>query len=503
MSDLVYEISIADLRAAMGAGRLTSRAIVEAYLARIAQIDQGEGGLRSVLELNPDALAIADALDAERAGGAVRGPLHGIPVLIKDNIDTADAMHTTAGSLALLGSRPAKDAGVARRLRAAGAVILGKTNMSEWANFRSSRSTSGWSGRGRQTRNPYALDRNTCGSSSGSAAAVAASLCAAALGSETDGSIVCPSSLCGVVGIKPTVGLASRAGVIPISATQDTVGPHGRTVADAALLLGAIAGPDYDDPATAAGAGRALDDYTPFLDADGLRGARIGVLRAGKVFGYHPGTDRVAEAAIALMAERGATIIDPVELPEGASFADPAEFEVLLHEFKAGINAYLAGCGGDLPRSLAELIAFNEAHADVEMPYFGQELFLLAEARGGLDAPAYQEALAKSRDGARAAIDGALDAHGLDAIMMPTESPAWLIDLVNGDHFLGGSSGLAARAGYPLVTVPAGDVHGLPVGITFMGRAFSEPTLIRLAHAFEQAAQARRPPQLLATISLP
>ncbi|NNJ11730.1 amidase [Chloroflexales bacterium ZM16-3] len=503
MTDLVYESSIADLRAAMDDGRLTSRAIVEAYITRIVRIDQGEGDLRAVLELNPDALAIAEALDAERADGRLRGPLHGVPILLKDNIDTADALHTTAGSLALLGSRPARDAGVARRLRAAGAVVLGKTNMSEWANFRSNRSTSGWSARGRQTRNPYALDRNPCGSSSGSAAAVAASLCAAALGSETDGSIVCPSSLCGVVGIKPTVGLTSRAGVIPISSTQDTVGPHGRTVADAALVLGVIAGPDPDDPATAAGEGRALGDYTPFLVADGLRGARIGVLRGGKVFGYHPGTDQVAEAAIALMADQGAIIIDPVELPEGVSFSDPAEFEVLLYEFKAGLNAYLAGCGGDLPRSLAELIAFNQANADAEMPYFGQELFLLAEMKGGLDTPAYQEALVKSRDVARAAIDSMLDTHGLDAIVMPTESPAWMIDLVNGDHFLGGSAGLAARAGYPLVTVPAGDVYGLPVGITFMGRAFSEPTLIRLAHAFEQAAQARRPPQLLATLRLP
>jgi amidase len=486
----------------MDEGRLTARAITEAYIARIDEIDRGPGGLRAVLELNPDALAIADALDSERAAGALRGPLHGIPILLKDNIDTADRLHTTAGSLALLGSRPHQDAEVARRLRAAGAIVLGKTNMSEWANFRSNRSSSGWSGRGRQTRNPYALDRNPCGSSSGSAAAVAASLCAAALGSETDGSIVCPSSLCGVVGIKPTVGLASRSGVIPISSTQDTVGPHGRTVADAAILLGAIAGADPRDPATAAGEGRVFSDYTQFLYADGLRGARIGVLRSGKVFGYHPDTDRIAEEAIRTMAAQGALIIDPVHTPEDVPISDPAEYEVMLYEFKATLNAYLAGCGGDAPRSLAELIAFNEANREQEMPYFGQEIFLLAEAKGDLGDPAYRDALARSRDNARNAINSLMEQHQLDAIVMPSESPAWLTDLINGDHFLGGSSALAARAGYPLVTVPAGDAHGLPVGVTFMGGAFSEPTLIRLAYAFEQAAHARRPPQLLPTLDL-
>ncbi|MEI7771613.1 MAG: amidase family protein, partial [Chloroflexales bacterium] len=316
-------------------------------------------------------------------------------------------------------------------------------------------------------------------------------------------SIVCPASLCGVVGIKPTVGLTSRAGVIPISFTQDTVGPHGRTVADAAAVLGAIAGPDPRDPATAAAAGRVFDDYTQFLDRDGLRGARIGVLRSGKIFGYHPDTDRIAAAAIAAMAAQGATIIDPLHTPEDVPMSDPAEYEVLLFEFKAGLNAYLAGCGGDLPRSLAELISFNEANREQEMPYFGQEIFLMAEEKGGLDDPAYIDALARSRDNARNAIDSLMEQLALDAIVMPSESPAWLTDLVNGDHFLGGSSALAARAGYPLITVPAGEAHGLPVGITFMGRAFSEPTLIRLAYGFEQASHARRPPQLLPTIELP
>ncbi len=503
MSDPIYETDIFSLRAAMGDGRLTARAITEAYIARIGQIDQGPGGLRAVLELNPDALIIADARDAERAAGQLRGPLHGIPILLKDNIDTADGMHTTAGSLALLGSRPVQDAEVARRLRAAGAVILGKTNMSEWANFRSSRSTSGWSARGRQTRNPYVLDRSPCGSSSGSAAAVAASLCAAALGSETDGSIVCPSSFCGVVGIKPTVGLTSRAGVIPISSTQDSVGPHGRTVADAAIVLGVIAGPDPRDPATAAVEGRFVRDYAQFLDRNGLRGARVGVLRSGKVFGYHIDTDRVAAEASAVMAAQGAVIIDPLFTPEDVPMSDPAEYEVMLFEFKAGLNAYLARCGGDLPRSLAELISFNTANHEREMPYFGQEIFLMAEEKGGLDSPAYQDALRRSRDNARNAIDSLMIQHRLDAIIMPSESPAGLTDLVNGDHFLGGSSALAARAGYPLITVPAGHAYGLPVGITFMGRAFSEPALIRLAYAFEQASLSRRPPRLLPTLDLP
>ncbi|NTV64174.1 MAG: amidase, partial [Oscillochloris sp.] len=341
------------------------------------------------------------------------------------------------------------------------------------------------------------------GSSSGSAAAVAASLCAAALGSETNGSIVCPSSLCGVVGIKPTVGLTSRAGVIPISATQDTIGPHGRTVADAALVLGAIAGPDPADPATAASAGRALGDYTQFLDRHGLRGARVGILRDKRVCGYHPGSDHITERAVELMAAQGAAVVELSNLPAKVDEASAAEYEVLLYELKAGLNAYLTGCGGDLPRSLAELIAFNEAHAEEELCYFGQERFLAAQAKGGLDEPTYRQALGQSRDASRVLIDELLGMHQLDAIVMPSASPAWPIDLINGDHFLGGSSDLAARAGYPLISMPAGDIHGLPVGINLMGRAFAEPTLIRLAYAFEQAAKARRPPQFKPTLELP
>jgi amidase len=505
----IYEASVADLQAALAGGSLTARRLAEACLERIAALDHAGPAVRSVIELNPDALALADQLDAERAAGNARGPLHGLPVLLKDNLDTADGMRTTAGSLALAGSRPAEDATVAARLRAAGALILGKANLSEWANFRSTRSSSGWSARGGQTKNPHVLDRNPCGSSAGSAAAVAASLCAMAIGTETDGSIISPSALCGVVGIKPTVGLTSRAGVVPISPTQDTVGPHARSVADAAAFLGAISGPDPRDPATAASAGRAHADYTQFLDRDGLRGARIGVLRDAGTVGYNQHADAVFAQALRAIAGLGAELVDPVQIATGENYLQGDEFQVLLYEFKQAIADYLAARvespdhpNSAVPRALADLIAFNRDHAADELRYFGQEIFELAEAKGDLSTPEYLEALGRSRDGSRQLIDKALSEYGLDAIVALSMQPAWTTDLLNGDRFGGGSSSLAARAGYPLITVPAGDVFGLPVGVTFMGGAFSEPALIRLAYAFEQGTRARRAPGYLPALGL-
>ncbi|MCY4508968.1 MAG: amidase, partial [Acidobacteria bacterium] len=430
------------------------------------------------------------------------GPLHGVPVLVKDNIDTADRMTTTAGSLALAGWIPAEDSAVAARLREAGALLLGKANLSEWANFRSTRSSSGWSGRGGQCRNPYVLDRNPCGSSSGSGAAVSANLAAVAIGTETDGSIVCPSSANGIVGIKPTVGLVSRAGIVPISHTQDTAGPMARTVRDAAVVLGVLAGADPRDPASADSGLRGLDDYTPFLDPAGLRDARIGVAR--HFLGFHDGVDGLVDAAVEAMRAAGAVVVDPVELGTGPARAglQMAEAEVLFYEFKAGLNAYLAARGpGAEVRSLAELIAFNERNAETEMPYFGQERLVAAEAKGPLSEPGYLAALAASRRLSRAeGIDRTMDEHRLDAIVGPTGGPAWVTDLVNGDHFGGSSSGYPAVAGYPNVTVPAGAVHGLPVGLSFFGRAWSEPTLIRIAYAFEQTTQARLVPAFRPTI---
>lgn len=503
----IYEASIVELQAALAAGTLTSLSLTEACLTRIAALDQAGPQLRAVLEINPQALELARALDAERAAGVVRGPLHGLPILLKDNLDTADATLTTAGSLALVTSRPAEDATVVARLRAAGAVILGKTNLSEWANFRSTHSSSGWSARGGATRNPYGLDRNPGGSSAGSAVAVAASLCAAALGSETDGSIVCPSSLCGVVGIKPTVGLVSRAGVIPIAPSQDTVGPHGRSVADAAAVLGVIAGYDPRDPATALAATHAHADYSQFLQRDGLRGARLGVLRDEGTIGYNQHADAVFEAALQALHAAGATLVDPVMLAPRQSYVQGDEFTVLLHEFKVALAAYLATRlphpdhpDALIPRSLSDLIAFNQAHAQDELAYFGQEIFEQAEATTGLDDPTYQEALRRSRDGARALLDHALQTEQLDAIVALTMQPAWATDLPKGNRYSGGSSSYAAQAGYPLVTVPAGQAFGLPVGITFMGGAWSEPRLLALAYAFEQATLARTPPTYRLTL---
>jgi amidase len=492
------EVSIASLQAGLEYGRWTSRTLVERYLARIQDVDRKGPALRSIIEINPDAIELADALDAERRAGRRRGPLHGVPILLKDNLDTADRMPTSAGSLALAASIAPRDAFVVARLREAGAIVLGKANLSEWANFRSMRSSSGWSARGGQCRNPYVLDRSPCGSSSGTAAAVAANLAAAGIGTETDGSIVCPSSACGLVGIKPTVGLVSRSGIIPIAASQDTAGPMARTVTDAVLLLNAIAGADPGDPATAA-APRDSRDYTAFLDAGGLKGARIGVARA--FFGFNPAVDALMEEALRVLKAGGAVLVDPVDL-EAPPGLNEAELTVLLHEFKAGLDAYLASLGpGAAVRSLADLIAFNEREAAREMLYFGQDLFIRAEATTGLDAPEYRKALAACRRLARdEGIDRVVARHRLDAIVAPTGGPAWTIDLLNGDHFTGGSSTPAAVAGYPAITVPAGFVHGLPVGITFFGRAWSEGTLIRLAFAFEEATHHRRPPRFQDTI---
>jgi amidase len=493
------EITITDLQDGMKSGKFTARSLVEKYSARIDEIDKHGPAINSVLELNPDAFSTADRLDQERKAKGPRGPLHGIPVLIKDNIDTADRMMTTAGSLALIGSKPPKDSFVAEKLRAAGAVILGKTNLSEWANIRSSHSTSGWSGRGGLTKNPYALDRNPCGSSSGSGAGVSANLCTAAIGTETDGSIVCPSSSNGIAGIKPTVGLVSRGGIIPISHSQDGAGPMCRTVRDAAIMLGALTGVDPRDSATENSQGKSLTDYARFCDPDGLKGARIGVAR--KYFGFNDAVDALMEQSLDAMKRQGATLIDPADIETLGKF-DESELLVFMYELKADLNAYLATLGPHAPvRTLKEIIDFNDRNRQKEMPYFGQDLFLKAEAKGPLTEKAYLDALEKNHQLARTeGIDATMDKHHLDAIVAPTGGPAWITDLVNGDHVAGGSSNAAAVAGYPNINVTAGFISALPVGISFFGRAWSEPTLIRLAFAFEQTVKARHSPRFLSTV---
>jgi len=496
------EITIVQLQDGLKSGKYTSRRLVSAYLARIQQVDASGPTLRAVIETNPDALALADAADAERKAGRVRGPLQGIPVLIKDNIATGDHMKTTAGSLALADAPAPRDSAVAKRLRDAGAIIIGKTNLSEWANFRSSHSVSGWSGRGGLVKNPYALDRNACGSSSGTGAAISASLAAVGVGSETDGSIVCPSGANSLVGIKPTLGLVSRRGIIPISHTQDTAGPMARTVADAAALLGVLAGVDPDDAATAAAGGHLEADYTKFLDPNGLKGARIGVARA-KFFGYSTVTDTLVQQALDAMKQAGAVIVDPADIPHIGDY-DDAEFTVLLYEFKADLNAYLAGLGPQAPnKTLADLIAWNDKNQDRELQYFGQETFTLAQDKGPLTDDAYIEALAHCRRLSRTeGLDVIFAKQKLDCIVAPTGSPAWTTDLVNGDHFLGASSTPAAVSGYPSISVPVGYARGLPVGMSFIGTAWSEATLIRLAYAYEQAVKPRRAPRFLPTADL-
>ncbi len=492
------EHTISELQQKMSAGELTSLQITEAFLERIQAMDQNGARVNSVIELNPDVQGIAVELDAERASGKVRSPLHGIPILIKDNIDTHDKMQTTAGSLALEGNIAPRDAFIVTQLRKAGAVILGKTNLSEWANFRGKRSVSGWSSRGGLTRNPYALDRSACGSSSGSGAAVAANFCAAAVGTETDGSVICPAQTNGIVGIKPTLGLISRSGIIPIAHSQDTAGPMARTVADAAILLGVLTGVDKNDSATTASAKRALKDYTKFLDKDGLQGARIGVAR--NMCGTDSRILEIFEQSIVLMKSLGAVIVDPANLPNFDKFGR-TEVEVLHYEFKADLNKYLASVNARV-KNMEDIIKFNEEHKARVMPYFGQEHMLAAQEKGGLRDKQYREALAKNHLLTRKnGIDVVMKKHKLDALIVPSGGPAWMIDLANGDaiNWDMESTSPAAVAGYPHITVPMGHVFGLPVGLSFFAKAWQEPTLIKLAYAFEQATRVRVEPKFLKT----
>jgi amidase len=500
---ILPEWTISELQEKMESGELTARRLAELYLERIEAVDKSGPYLNSVIEVNPDALEIADTLDTERQAGKVRGDLHGVPILLKDNIDTHDRMQTTAGSLALEGNISAKDAFIVKQLRKAGALILGKTNLSEWANFRGKRSVSGWSSRGGLTRNPYALDRSACGSSSGSGAAVAANLCAAAVGTETDGSIICPSQTNGIVGIKPTLGLLSRSGIIPIAHSQDTPGPMARTVAEAAILLGALTGVDEADSATRLSRKRVISNYTKFLDRDGLRGARIGVAR--NMIGSNPRIIKIFESCVEVMKQLGAVIVNPADVPNFDKFGK-TELEVLHYEFKADLNKYLRALDGNARvHSMEELIKFNEESKDSVMPYFGQEHMTIAQERASLRDKKYREALAKNhRYSRKDGIDMAMRKHKLDALVVPSGGPSWVIDLINGDssNWDMESTSPAAVAGYPHITVPAGYLFGLPVGISFFAKAWQEPALIKFAYAFEQATQFRRQPRFLPTANL-
>lgn len=493
------ESTILHLQRRMRRGEISSSKIVTQYLRRIEAIDISGPKLNALIEINPEAMSIAESLDEERISGYLRGPLHGIPIVLKDNIDTADQMTTTAGSLALTGITAAEDAFLVQKLRRAGVVILGKANLSEWANFRSTHSVSGWSSRGGQTRNPYGLDRNPCGSSSGSAVAVAANLCMAAVGTETDGSIICPAQANGVVGLKPTLGLISRSGIIPIAHSQDTAGPMGRCVEDVAILLGAMTGVDPLDPTTSDSAGKSYQDYRQFLRKDGLKGVRLGVAR--NFFGFNPKVDKLMDECLKILKTCGTELVDPANL-ENAEAADSTELEVLLYEFNSDLNAYLSKLGpGARVHSLQELIRFNEENKDKVMPFFGQERMLMASEKGSLSDQDYLKALADNHRLSREeGIDATLRKHNLDAIVAPSGGPAWLTDYVNGDSHSGGCTSPAAVAGYPHITVPAGYIHGLPVGLSFFSTAYAEPSLLRMAYAFEQATHIRKPPEFARTI---